>query len=339
MYMSLTSLVLIIQCFLICSAEHIIHTPRYSDFGTWGDWEYCPSGQFVNGFQLQVEAPRGEFGDDTALNSIRFFCGPVGGSFNHSNFITSRQGYWGSWGQVYTCVDNSTAIGIQLRVEKSQGILDDTGANNLRMVCSDRLVHEGDGTIWGKWLTKSLCPRRTALCGLRTLVESWDRSDVLDNDDTALNNADIACCDVPSPAKSCTPKERWEFVAHCDNTVGTETKECEFESKDDTPNYWTDVTRISKTYKDLGMRIEDDYVDLIRTFHEKLGKSKRTGFDWKAFGGSLMSKKAHLKLKAPPGEKQYLYRLLAKCGIYHINSEYFKIFDEELDPSLTSFDY
>lgn len=87
------------------------------------------------------------------------------------------------------------------------------------------------------------------------------------------------------------------------------------------------------------MRIEDDYVDLIKTFHEKLGKSKRTGFDWKAFGGSLMSKKAHLKLKAPPGEKQYLYRLLAKCGIYHINSEYFKIFDEELDPSLTSFDY
>lgn len=42
------------------------------------------------------------------------------------------------------------------------------------------------------------------------------------SDDTALNNVDIVCCDVPSPAKSCTPKERWEFVAHCDNTAGTE---------------------------------------------------------------------------------------------------------------------
>lgn len=325
---------IVISGLSISWAQHFIYTPRIVDFGQWGNWEYCPTGQFVNGFQLQTEQPQGEFKDDTALNSIKFFCGPIGNSVNELNFITSKQGFWGNWGRVFPCLDNSTAIGIQLKVERSQNILDDTGANNLRMICSDRLIHEGDGTLWGKWLTKSVCPRKMAVCGLRTMVENWT-----DNDDTALDSIDIACCEIPSPAKSCSPKERWEFVALCDNSVGQEAKECAFESKDSQPNFWADVDAMSKTYTELGMRPEENYVDLINTLQSQLGKSRRTGFDWRSFGGSLNSRKTKMTLKADPGERRYLYRLRARCGIYHLNTEYYQIFNEELSPKLTSFDY
>lgn len=153
---------------------HPIYSPRVADFGTWGPWEYCPKGEFVNGFQLRTEPHVGSLPteDDTALNAVRFFCGPVGSTPNNDHFVTSKQGPWGKWGDIFSCVDNSTAIGIQLRVEKPQGpVIDDTGANNMRLLCSDFLNHEGDGMVWGTWQNPSVCPRKTAICGLRTLVE------------------------------------------------------------------------------------------------------------------------------------------------------------------------
>lgn len=153
---------------------HPIYSPRVTDFGTWGSWEYCPQGKFVNGFQLKTEPHVGSLPteDDTSLNAVKLFCGPIGSTPNENLFITSKQGPWGKWGNIFPCVDNSTAIGIQLRVEGPQGpVIDDTGANNMRLLCSDLLNHEGDGMIWGRWRNPSICPRKSAICGLRTLVE------------------------------------------------------------------------------------------------------------------------------------------------------------------------
>ena len=66
-------------------------------------------------------------GDNTALNAIRLYCGPQ--TVNTS--ISSTQGPWGRWGNVFTC--NGFFIGATFRSQKPQGDYDDTGGNNLEM--------------------------------------------------------------------------------------------------------------------------------------------------------------------------------------------------------------
>ena len=153
-------------------SQIIISLPQYTIFGGWGEWEYCPSNEFVNAFQLKVEPQQGEFIDDTALNGIKFYCGKIGEEFNSSNSITSKVGHWGNWGHIFKCLDLSIATGLQLRSERRQGIFDDTAANNLKMYCLDGIRHEGDGTLWGRWSPLMTCPKKTAICGFRTQVET-----------------------------------------------------------------------------------------------------------------------------------------------------------------------
>lgn len=117
-------------------------------------------------------------------------------------------------------------------------------------------------------------------------------------------------------------------------------KSCDFENKNNNQgNFWTEVSPISKTYHELGVNIDEEYVKFVTTLQQKLGKSARSGFDWRSFGGSLVQRKPKLRVDTPAGRTKYLYRLLARCGIYHLNTEYYKIFDDELKPEFTSFEY
>ena len=50
----------------------IISSDRVTNWGTWGEWSYCPEGSYAYGITVKVEKRVNLFapGDDTALNAI-----------------------------------------------------------------------------------------------------------------------------------------------------------------------------------------------------------------------------------------------------------------------------
>jgi len=181
----------IIVCTLIISTHgelrHLIESPKATDWGTWGEIDSCPLETFAIGMQLKVEAGKG-FKDDTGLNGIKFFCSKLGEgiSSQYPEVITSAVGDWGEWNRAFYCGDDtamnpktSAVIGFQLKSEPSKGALDDTSANNLRIICSDfseqSTIHssviEGDGTQWGSWTASQFCQIGYAVCGIVTQVD------------------------------------------------------------------------------------------------------------------------------------------------------------------------
>ncbi|CAL8144039.1 unnamed protein product [Orchesella dallaii] len=172
----------------------LLSSPRITDWGEWGEFEYCKEGTYVIGMRLKTEPAQGP-GDDTALNGISFMCGIIGETQKklHSpeRQIQSLSGNWGTWGVSYEC-PNSYAVGFQLRSEASQKGHDDTAANNLRIFCSYSMQYlEGSGLSWGEWTEPQLCPIGWAICGMRTQVETPKGHNV---DDSSLNNLDAQCC-------------------------------------------------------------------------------------------------------------------------------------------------
>ncbi|ODM97349.1 Vitelline membrane outer layer protein 1 [Orchesella cincta] len=174
-----------------------LSSPRVTDWGDWGDFEYCPEDTFVVGMRLKTEADTGPQCDNTALNGIRFMCGIVGESqkmlYSPERQIQSFEGNWGRWGAIYEC-PRSYAVGFQLRSESGRGGNDDTAANNLRIFCSNSIEFlEGNGLSRGDWTETQRCPFGWAICGMRTQIETPQGN----SDDTALNNLDIQCCKLP----------------------------------------------------------------------------------------------------------------------------------------------
>ena len=155
-------------------------------WGSWGDQDMCPSGTYAAGFSLRVEPHIN--GDDTALNGIRLHClypSRVSGAN-----VVSNAGHWGEWTDIKWCPSGFLKA-FQLRVESAQGKGDDTAANNIRFSCSDGVVLTGDGTGWGDWGDWSSACGGTGICGIKTLVEGPQGK----GDDTALNDAQMYCCD------------------------------------------------------------------------------------------------------------------------------------------------
>ena len=110
-----------------------LESPQITDFGSWGEPEYCQPGKIVTGFQLKVE-PKHSI-DDTALNGIRFFCGTPGSEDQRTN-ITSKVGYFGNWGKIFNC--STYAVGFELQSQEYQGPrTDDIAANNFKLYCAD----------------------------------------------------------------------------------------------------------------------------------------------------------------------------------------------------------
>ena len=152
----------------------MLESPRVTNWGVWGGWAECKTGEYVVGMQLKTERPQGN-GDDTALNAIRLLCA-LPGSREYSP-IQSLEGPWGNFGRTSYCPENSTVSGFQLRSESEQGNGDDTAANNLRLICrydnGDRQVTiEGDGNDWGDWTESQRCLPGQNVCGFRTQVEA-----------------------------------------------------------------------------------------------------------------------------------------------------------------------
>lgn len=174
--------------------------------GQWGKFVcpvFCPPDTFAYEIILKSEGSQGggirNGNDDTALNGVAFFCRERDGSMRGSIF--SNQGPWGSWVSWASCPDATTAaspiVGGRIQIEPYQGSgnsNDDTGANAVRATCSDGTVLIPPArTNWGSWGPEVSCPPNTAVCGMATKVEGSQGDGVAD--DTALNGAELYCCD------------------------------------------------------------------------------------------------------------------------------------------------
>uniref|UniRef100_A0A665UGQ6 Vitelline membrane outer layer 1 homolog n=1 Tax=Echeneis naucrates TaxID=173247 RepID=A0A665UGQ6_ECHNA len=95
-------------------------------FGEWSHPQYCPRG-VLNSFQIRVEPHQGLFGDDTAVNNIKFRC-----STNPTlEGPGMTWGEYGSWSQV--C--DGGICGIETKMEDYQYGLDDSTLNDVRFHC------------------------------------------------------------------------------------------------------------------------------------------------------------------------------------------------------------
>merc|ERR1719191_574210 len=98
----------------------------YTGNGYWGDWwgaKYCPSGHYIDAYQMRSEKSQGG-GDDTALNGVKFHC-TNGGWYN------AGSGYWGDWGSYPSCGSGEAVTRFKSQNEGKLGIWrDDTAMNN-----------------------------------------------------------------------------------------------------------------------------------------------------------------------------------------------------------------
>ena len=171
-----------------------LSSSQKTNWGTWGNAEYCDYGSFVVGFRTRVEAPVGEY-DDTGLNAIELFC-------SNNKTITSKQGKLGDWGKSDKCKGNGLVNGFRFKTEPRQNIFfvqrDDTAANAIRLSCSDEQFVElksSEGHC-GRWdPVYKYCPPNLYVCGLKTQVHD-EISSKEEHDLTGLNNVILYCCNV-----------------------------------------------------------------------------------------------------------------------------------------------
>uniref|UniRef100_A0A3Q2V6G7 Vitelline membrane outer layer 1 homolog b n=4 Tax=Haplochromini TaxID=319058 RepID=A0A3Q2V6G7_HAPBU len=96
-------------------------------FGDWSQPQYCPSGVLTS-FQISVEPHQGLFGDDTAVNNIRFRCS--------SNPTLEGPGMgWGEYGHWSEECPDGGICGIETKMEEYQYGLDDSTLNDVRFHC------------------------------------------------------------------------------------------------------------------------------------------------------------------------------------------------------------
>merc|ERR1719391_1190816 len=86
----------LLSCFVVANfdiegtfGQDISDAPRErGEWGTWGERESCPSGEYAVHFEIRVEIAQGS-DDDTALNAICLQC-------NGGRIICSKEGQWGN---------------------------------------------------------------------------------------------------------------------------------------------------------------------------------------------------------------------------------------------------
>jgi pimeloyl-ACP methyl ester carboxylesterase len=158
--------------------------------GLWGSWQttrYCPAGSRAVGYRMRVEQGQGD-GDDTALNAVELRCMDDAGELYTAS---SHDGLFGSWYDFSFCPKGSVIVGGAIRFESNRGSGDDTGANNVRVRCSDGTdVQAPGGMGYGSWNGNVACDAGTSVCGIKVRFEGNQGG----GDDTALNAVEFACC-------------------------------------------------------------------------------------------------------------------------------------------------
>jgi len=317
----------------------ILQSPQVTNWGSWREWEYCPSGSYVVGMQLKTHAYQGAFKDDTSLNGIKFYC-DILGSQRSDIYIASGQEDYGSFGNNYFC--EGVATGFQLKSEKSQTwFADDTAANNLRMYCNsdDTKYLEGDGERFGDFTNLQQCFKKQAICGLQTQVEDKSAADP-----TALNNIRVKCCDVEDPAEVCIPEDVWELVIECDNTEAVTPTTCYYERKVGVSTSTTESEGgyyRSEIYHSLGFNLAAAISPLNLNFRYNLGISQGTGYDWSVSNTEIWSSETttSVSFDVPSGIKTQLLQTVGKCDFYAAKATRVKRIDTDTKTNIQSITY
>lgn len=225
-----------------------LHSRRVTPWGKFGPKDLCPINSFITGMRLKIE-PKHK-GDNSALNAIQLLCTSMYGE--EVKNITSATGRFGRYGKIKYC-PRGLATGYQLRSQTGQGnARDDVAAVDFKLICSDlnnalSYVTQDDvrSLPWGDWTNKQRCPSKTAVCGISTQVEELGKN-LRREDETTLNNVDIACCPTSEPIKNCELKYHWETIR-----CPTEVVYCKIELT-------------------IGIK-EDEQLSKFRKFYYKLG--------------------------------------------------------------------
>ncbi|XP_062977982.1 vitelline membrane outer layer protein 1 homolog [Elgaria multicarinata webbii] len=161
--------------------------------GLWGYWTWvdmCPEHSYAIGFSIKLEEYGGVGVDDTSLNGIRLFCSPEQ-TRNVMYTVESDTGDFGEWSKIRWCPQDGALNAFQLKVEPYQVVNDNTAANNIKFRCSNGVLMEEVGGLFGDYSEWSKpCPNGK-ICGIQTKQESYQGIMI---DDTSLNDVRFFCC-------------------------------------------------------------------------------------------------------------------------------------------------
>lgn len=313
----------------------MIRSDRVTNWGNWGPLDQCPPGSFVKAINVKVEPSQGGK-DDTAMNAVHLSCVALEqqvttDSFPVTKVLASAEGPWGDFKGMEICY-RGVAVGFQLRSEDGQGRRDDTAANDMVLICANsdgeqKTMAKGQG--WGSWRSDKRCPPRTAVCGLQTQVEPHQGK----RDDTALNNVDLMCCELPNPAESCSATDEWIEILRRDNSQGTTPIKYTVREKVGVKKELS-ITQsssvIEEIAKSVGYSMSLDILKTLKTnFDTKLSTSTKTQHSWSQTDADTFSfeKEETTEISIPAKCDTTLSQIVGKCGSYLVNANAIKRVD------------
>lgn len=232
-----------------------IRSPRVTQWDKWGYPEICPVNSWVGGMILRVDLSQ-DSRNDTALNAVQLHC--INMDWIHSGSVTIAIGPWGNFRKNRYCTQGF-AVGYQLRSERDL-ITNDVDAVDFRLRCvnfdgSSSFVTSSKMDLSGElWENEQKCPLKTAVCGIITQPNGSNTFE----DETSLNNIDLACCNFPDPAETCKLGTKWESVVICPEAK----KKCDMNL---TTGFTEDKqhSKFARFYEKLGFVVDFQFAKII----------------------------------------------------------------------------
>lgn len=373
-------------CLSAVKSERVINTPIVTTFGDWQDWEYCPEGSYVTAMDLTTEelaTPRG-VKDKTGIISAVFQCsfpataniaegfifsnvkGVRNSVVNSSSLERNKITCEGDCEVVYRLPLRASCEGIVIGVEvmnyEKQLALDNTGASNLRVYCSEMAEEEvgyveGYGIYDGDWTSPVSCGARKGICGMQTLSQDLKKGRlgksnnmqyfpisrmfitiivIADFDESAVNAFRFKCCDIPNPADTCQPKEEWELIQECSNSGNsTPAFTCAYVRRTGVSNLATGVSVDSSVrtfYNTIGFDLDSSnhlmFNSLKNNFANVLSKSAlSTALDWSATGLEIWVEEQAEDVtfySIPTSKSVQIYQLIGSCDYFSVRTPIIK---------------
>jgi len=118
-------------------SSHELEGNNSPNWGTLGDWQSCPDGEFLGSYAIKVEPEQRTKKDDSSANDVKFQCRQLSSSDTSSSSVLTSDngGPWGNWSQFSACPQGTAICGFQAKIQASQGDKEDTALNDLKFKC------------------------------------------------------------------------------------------------------------------------------------------------------------------------------------------------------------